>query len=96
MVTKAELLTTLREHEVRLRDLGALRLGIFGSVARDEAGPESDIDVLVELDRCTFDRFMDLKLFLEDLLGRRVDLVLADRIKPALRDRILAEVVDAA
>jgi hypothetical protein len=72
------------------------RLGLFGSFARDEARNNSDVDLLVDLDRHTFDRYMDLKLRLEDLLGRRVDLVLEDRIKPALRERILRGVIDAA
>ena len=57
---------------------------------------DSDLDLLVELDRHTFDRYMDLKLYLEDLFGVRVDLVPTDRLKPALRDRILAESIDAA
>lgn len=96
MVACAEILRLLKEHHTELANLGVQRLGIFGSVARGEAGPESDVDVLVELDQRTFDRYMDLKIFLEDLLGRRVDLLFYDRIKPRLRERILAEVVDAA
>lgn len=96
MLALAEVLRRLREHRDELQRLGALRLAIFGSVARGDAGPDSDLDLLVQLDRHTFDRYMDLKLYLEDLFGVRVDLVLADRIKPALRDRILAESIDAA
>ncbi len=91
-----DILRLLREQRHELARLGALRLGLFGSFARGDGGPESDVDLLVELDQRTFDRYMDLKFYLEDLLGRRVDLVLADRIKPALRDRILSEVIDAA
>lgn len=76
--------------------MGARRLGLFGSFVRGEERPDSDVDLLVELDRRTFDRYMDLKLRLEQLLGRPVDLVLADRLKPTLRDRILSTVIDAA
>jgi len=54
------------------------------------------VDLLVDLDHHSFDRYMDLKLYLEDLLGRRVDLVLSDRLKPALRESILGGVIDAA
>jgi predicted nucleotidyltransferase len=51
-------------------------LAVFGSVARDEARPDSDVDILVECrDSATFNGYMDLKLFLEDLLCRPVDLV---------------------
>jgi len=96
MLTRDDVLGRLSEHRAELRDLGAVRLGLFGSFARNDARSDSDVDLLVELDRRTFDRYMDLKLYLEDLLGRRVDLVLSDRIKPALRASILAGVIDAA
>jgi predicted nucleotidyltransferase len=89
-------LRILHEHRAELSALGARRLALFGSFARGEARPDSDVDLLVELDERTFDRYMDLKLHLEDLLGRRVDLVLFDRIKPALREAILASAIDAA
>jgi len=91
-----EILQKLGQNRSELRRLGALRLGLFGSFARGEARADSDVDLLVDLDHHGFDRYMDLKLFLEDLLGRRVDLVLSDRIKPALRERILGDVIDAA
>ncbi len=96
MLTRDEILRRLAERRAELRHLGALRLGLFGSFARDEARAHSDVDLLVELDQRGFDRYMDLKLFLEDLLERRVDLVLSDRIKPALREGILRGVIDAA
>jgi predicted nucleotidyltransferase len=92
----ADVLSLLSAHRAEIRALGALRLGLFGSFARGEARPDSDVDLLVELDQRTFDRYMDLKIFLEDLFGRKVDLVLGDRIKPRLREQILAEVIDAA
>ena len=76
--------------------MGVQWLGLFGSFARDEAGPDSDVDLIVDLDRVTFDRFMDVKLRLEDLLGRRVDLVLRDSLKPRIRDSILREAIRAA
>ena len=96
MLTRDEILRRLSERRAELRRLGARRLGLFGSFAREEAGIESDVDLLVDLDHHGFDRYMDLKLYLEDLLGRRVDLVLRDRIKPTLRERNLRDVIDAA
>lgn len=96
MLTRDEILRRLSERRAELRRLGARRLGLFGSFAREEAGSESDVDLLVDLDHHGFDRYMDLKLYLEDLLGRRVDLVLRDRIKPTLRERILRDLIDAA
>lgn len=74
---------------------GVARIGIFGSVVRGEETPASDIDILVEFREGeeTFDHFMDLKFYLEDLLGRRTDLVIADTLKPRIREAILSEVV---
>jgi predicted nucleotidyltransferase len=96
MLSLDEFLRRLHENSDRLSALGVLKLGVFGSIVRGEQHAGSDLDFLVELDRRTFDRYMDLKLFLEDLFGSRVDLVLADRIRPELRDRIPGELVDAA
>jgi len=71
------------------------RIGIFGSFARGNAGPESDVDILVELKEPTFDHYMDLKFYLEDILGLSVDLVLHDAIKPRLKPIIEPEVIYA-
>lgn len=86
----------LHEHEAELKEIGTQNLALFGSIVRGEAHPDSDIDVLVEFSGpVTFDRYMELKFFLEDLLGCKVDLVLRDTLKPRLRERILAEAVYA-
>jgi hypothetical protein len=94
--TRSDVLKTLEAQAPTLRQLGVHRLGLFGSIARDEAGPVSDLDFVVELDVRTFDRYMDLKLFLEELFECRVDLVLDHSIKPRLRSAILRETVYAA
>ena len=77
------------EHKVDLDRLGVASLAVFGSVARNEAGPESDVDILVEFHgAATLARFMELKSLLETTLGRRVDLVtqkaLRDRLRPVI------------
>ena len=93
-----EALQILSEHREDLKEFGVKRLAVFGSVARDEAGPESDVDVLVEFD----DRpvglltFLRLKRYLEDILDHSVDLVTPDALKRPLRDQILKEAVRAA
>jgi len=68
------------------------RIGLFGSVLRGSASDRSDVDILVELTHPTFDQYMDLKFYLEDKLGRPVDLVLADSLKPRLKPIITREV----
>lgn len=71
------------------------RIGVFGSFARGDAGPESDVDILVELAEPTFDHYMDLKFRLEEILQRPVDIVLADTVKPRLKPIIEQETVYA-
>ena len=91
-------LSLLRQHEKGIKErFGVARIGIFGSYARGEEKPESDVDVLVEFRKGekTFDHYMGLKFFLEDLFGRKVDLVMKEAIKPRLREPILSEVVYA-
>ena len=95
-MTRDEILHTIDEHADELRHLGAAGLALFGSHARGEASASSDVDLIVDLRPKTFDAYMDVKLSLERLLGRRVDLVLADALKPRLRPTILAEAIHAS
>jgi predicted nucleotidyltransferase len=71
------------------------RIGVFGSFARGEEEPDSDVDVIVELAQPTFDHYMDLKFRLEEVLQRPVDLVMVETLKPRLRPIIEQEVVYA-
>jgi excisionase family DNA binding protein len=80
--------------EMRQR-FGVRKIGVFGSAARGEAGPESDVDVLVEFEDPAFDRYMDLKFFLEELFGRPCDLVIEESLKEELRGSVLKEVLYA-
>jgi uncharacterized protein len=92
--TKAEVLAAIRNHAPRLRDFGVRRCGVFGSFVRERGTPGSDVDVLVEFeaDEKTFDNFMHLAFFLEDLLGRPVDLVTPESLSPHIGPHILREV----
>lgn len=91
-----ETLAMLATHREELRRRGVKSLAIFGSVARDGAGPESDVDVLVDLDRpMGLFGFLGIQEYLEGILGRPVDLVMRGAIRKELRGRILAEAVDA-
>lgn len=73
---------------------GVRELAIFGSVARDEAGPGSDVDVLVTFDgRTRFRAFMGLQFELEAILGARVDLITPKAMKPILRPHIERDLI---
>ncbi|MBC8382410.1 MAG: nucleotidyltransferase family protein [Candidatus Cloacimonetes bacterium] len=73
---------------------GVTRVGLFGSYVRGEMRDDSDIDILVEIEKdISLLDFVGLKLEIEEVLGRKVDLVEYNTIKPLLRDRILKEQV---
>ena len=87
----------MQKHLPELAQYGVKSLAIFGSVARGEATPGSDVDILVEFEGpATFDHFMDTKYYLEDLLGCQVDLVTPQAIKPRLKPYILRDLVHVA
>jgi predicted nucleotidyltransferase len=91
-----EIIATLRSHRADLDSMGISRLAIFGSFARGEERAGSDVDILVDFNGpVSIFKFLDVKERLETLLGRPVDLVTRDALKPQLRDRILAEAVSA-
>lgn len=87
----------IREGEAQWRSLGVTRVRVFGSVARGEAGADADIDLLVDFAPGEVPgllHLMRVKEVLEDLLGRRADVVLEASLRPPLRGEILADAVD--
>lgn len=91
-------LETLRAHEAELRRFGVCHASVFGSVARGEARPDSDIDVLVELDDARpmgIFEYARLKLYIKELLNGAGDVVNRRTLKPLLRDSILRDAVHA-
>jgi hypothetical protein len=91
---KAELFGTLRTHQARLKHYGVKRYGVFGSFVRGMQTDRSDVDILVEFEagKKSFDNFMHLAFFLEDTLGRRVELVTPESLSPYIGPHILREV----
>lgn len=86
----------LAEHKKELQERFKVKeIGIFGSYVRGEQRKRSDVDILVKFkEKCeTFDNYMDLKFFLEDLLETKVDLVLKDAIKERIKENILKATV---
>ena len=96
MLDKEAIIKRLSEHQSEIRRFGVRSLGLFGSFARGDQKASSDLDFVVELEPKTFDAYMGLKQFLEELFGCHVDLVLPDAIKPRLKAQIMREMVNAA
>jgi len=92
--TKQDILAALERHRSRLRDLGVKRIGLFGSFVRGDQRSDSDIDLLVEFEqgKKTFDCFIELCFFLEELLQHPIELVTVESLSPYLGPHILREV----
>ena len=97
MSVKERILRKIEENYDYIKKYGVKRIGLFGSYVRGEEKEKSDIDILVEFEKGkkTFDNYIGLVLFLEDLFGCKVDLVIRENIKTLLKPYILKEVVYA-
>ena len=90
MMTRQNILDKLRELKPILsRDYSVKEIGLFGSFESDSAKDDSDIDLLIELDKPIGWKFFSLEIYLEQIFGRKIDLV----TKSALRDRIKADIL---
>ena len=90
-------LEILNRYRSELKSFGVKSLSLFGSMVRGEAKGTSDIDILVEFDRpIGLFNFIRLKHRLSEILGRQVDLVTQDALKPQLRKQILEEISHAS
>ena len=87
---KAVAIARLKENEEAIRALGATSLYLFGSPARDEARPDSDVDVFIEYDPSRFTLFelAGIKNLIEEELGIEVDVTTRDSLHPLLKRRI--------
>lgn len=94
--SRAEVIERLRAHEAELRAMGIATIGLFGSFASDRATATSDVDLLIELlPGCRpFETFMNAADRLEQLLGRKVELVTRSSLSPYMGPRIMQEVQD--
>ncbi|MBP7737517.1 MAG: nucleotidyltransferase family protein [Spirochaetes bacterium] len=95
-LSSKQILASLQDNAGDLKSrFGVESIGLFGSYARDTQSGDSDIDILVQFADASFDNYMDLKFYLEDLYGHAVDLVLIDSIKPRIKPYIMDEVLFA-
>lgn len=97
MLNKRVIIRAIHNNLNEIKRYGIKRIGIFGSFVSSSQNRKSDIDILVEFypGKKSFDNYMELKFFLERLLGREVDLVIKEAIKPRIKQYILEEVLYA-
>ena len=90
---KQSLLSLLKANGQTLRSYGVSNVRLFGSFVHDRSRNDSDVDLLVEFDpaKKTYDNFIDLSFFLEDLLGRRVELITPQSLSKYIGPHILSE-----
>ncbi|MBN2377324.1 MAG: nucleotidyltransferase family protein [Sedimentisphaerales bacterium] len=93
-LNKEMILDAIGRSRARLELLGISNLGLFGSFVRGEQTEQSDVDLLVEFgaDKKNFDNFMDACFFLEELFGRKVELVTAESLSPYIKPHVMKEV----
>ena len=93
-ILRCEDVIAILRGQMMLSQFGIKSLFLFGSVARNEANQESDLDFIVDFEgSVTFDRYMDLKIFLEDLFDRQIDLAIEGSLKPQIRQRVIEEAI---
>ena len=91
---RESILKLLRQNEIEIRSFGVESLALFGSVARGEQGPDSDVDLLVEFNQPTgLFGLIALQQYLENILNCPVDLATADSLKSRMRTKILKDCV---
>lgn len=92
-----EVLELIKAHRKDLERFNIEALFLFGSFAREEEGVDSDIDILVKFKGApSFDHYMELKFYLEDLSGRKVDLVTDSGLRPEIRSYVEKDLIRAA
>jgi len=93
MITKADILSRLKELKPELyKDFSVKEIGLFGSYSDNSYTEDSDIDILVELEKPIGWKFFSLELYLEKVFGRKIDLVTKNALKEQIKSEILKQV----
>ena len=94
---KQKVLDLLKENQDKIKEFKVQKMFLFGSVARDQETALSDVDILIKFTiPPTYDMYMDLKFFLEDLFDRKVDLVTEDALRPEMKPYVERDVIRVA
>lgn len=84
-MNKKEIIKKIELNKDKLKEKGVKKIGLFGSFAKNKQNKKSDIDILVKLNNVSFDNYADLLIILENLLKRKIDLVLENKLRPELK-----------
>lgn len=93
MITRNDILKTLSDLKPILhRDYSVKQIGLFGSFSDDSFTDDSDIDLLVEFEKPIGWKYLSLEIYLENIFGRKIDLVTKNSLKEQIKDRILSQI----
>ena len=91
-ISSEKIINMLKDHNEILRKYEVKRIGLFGSYARGDQKKNSDIDFLVEFEKPVFENFMDLTFYLEELFGRKIELITNGNLSPYIQPYVEKEV----
>lgn len=93
MISKNDILKRLTDLKpILLREYSVKQIGLFGSFADDSNTIDSDIDLLVEFEKPIGWKYFSLEIYLENIFGRKIDLVTKNALKEQIKDSILSQV----
>jgi uncharacterized protein len=95
-MTRQQVIEVLQAHREPLRQLGVKKISLFGSAARGSLRADSDVDLIVEFQPTSYRRFVELKSFLESILGRKVDLLTPGAVRGRLKEEIEKDLIDVS
>ena len=84
-LTSKKIIETIENNKNKIRKYGVKKIGLFGSFVKEKQKPKSDIDIIVNFNKISFDEYMELKFLLERLFRRKIDLVIENDLKPELK-----------
>ena len=83
-LNSAKIIEEIEKNKEKIKKNHVKKIGLFGSFVKNKQSKKSDIDIIVEFDKITFDNYMDLKFMLEEMFRKKVDLIIEKNLKPAL------------
>jgi hypothetical protein len=90
------ILRKLQSYRRQIKKLGVKQLGLFGSAARGDIKAGSDVDIVVKFDKTTYRKYLSLKILLEDILGKDVDLLTLPSVQGRLKEQVMKDYINVS